>query len=65
MVWLFLSWSIDYRIKNKKTKSGRITFLNFNHPISHCDKITKILELLPQKNEAVEYFNFFTKHFIG
>jgi hypothetical protein len=36
MVWHFLSWGIDYRIKNEETKSGRITFLNFNHPISHC-----------------------------
>ncbi len=36
MVWLFLSWGIDYQIKNKKTQSGRITFWIFCHPISHC-----------------------------
>ncbi len=36
MVWLFLSWGIDYQIKNKKAQSGRITSWNFVHPISHC-----------------------------
>ncbi len=36
MMWLFLNWSIDYQIENKKTKFGRITFWIFNHPISHC-----------------------------
>jgi hypothetical protein len=36
-VVLFLSWGIDYRIKNEKTKSGRITSWTFVHPISHCD----------------------------
>ncbi len=36
MVCFFLSWGIDCWIKSEKTKSGRITFLNFNHPISHC-----------------------------
>ncbi len=37
MAWLFLSWGIDYQIKNKKTQSGRITSWNFVHPISHCE----------------------------
>jgi hypothetical protein len=27
MLWFFLNWGIDYRIKNEKTNSGRITFL--------------------------------------
>jgi hypothetical protein len=36
MLWCFLSWGIDYRIKSEKTKSGRITSWNFVHPISHC-----------------------------
>jgi hypothetical protein len=35
MVWFFLSWGIDYRIKNVKTNSGRMTSLTFFHPISH------------------------------
>jgi hypothetical protein len=26
MLWFFLNWSIDYQIKNSKTKFGRITF---------------------------------------
>ncbi len=36
MLWLFLSWGIDYWTKNAKTKSGKFTFWNFCHPISHC-----------------------------
>jgi hypothetical protein len=36
IVWLFLSWGVDYRIKNDRTKSVRITSWNFFHPISHC-----------------------------
>ncbi len=39
MVWFFLSWGIDYRKKNKKTKFGRITSWNFVHPISHCARL--------------------------
>jgi hypothetical protein len=35
-VWFFLSWGIDYRIKNVKTNSERMTSLTFFHPISHC-----------------------------
>jgi hypothetical protein len=27
---------MDYRIKNKKKKFGRITFLIYNNPFSHC-----------------------------
>ncbi len=40
MVWLFLSWGIDYQIKNKKTWFGRITSWNFVHSISHCAVIS-------------------------
>jgi hypothetical protein len=36
MLWLFLSWGIDYRIKSSKTKFGRITSWTYDHPISHC-----------------------------
>jgi hypothetical protein len=36
MLQLFLSWGIDYWIKNKKSKFGRITSRNFVHPISLC-----------------------------
>jgi hypothetical protein len=36
MLWFFLSWGIDYRTKNTKTKSGKFTFWNFCHPNSHC-----------------------------
>jgi hypothetical protein len=35
-VMIFLSWGIDYRTKNEKTKSGKITSRNFVHLISHC-----------------------------
>ncbi len=42
LLWFFLSWSIDYRIKSEKTKSERSTFLNFNHPISHCGTVADI-----------------------
>jgi hypothetical protein len=34
--WFFLSWGIDYWIKNQKTKSGRITFWIYFHPSAHC-----------------------------
>ncbi len=36
MLWFFLSWGINYRTKNSKTKSKRMTSWTFNHPISHC-----------------------------
>ncbi len=35
-LWLFLSWGINYRIKNAKTKFEKFTSSNFCHPISHC-----------------------------
>jgi hypothetical protein len=35
-LWFFLSWGIDYRIKNAKTKFEKFTSSNFCHPISHC-----------------------------
>ncbi len=36
ILWLFLSWSIDYRTKNPKIWFGRMTSWTFGHPISHC-----------------------------
>jgi hypothetical protein len=46
MVWLFLSLSIDYRIKKVKIRFGRINLLNFDHPISHCALESKNTEIL-------------------
>ncbi len=58
MVWLFLSWSIDYQIKNKKTQSGRITSWNFVHPISHC-AFSWNSPVLPSEKDVLAKFNRF------
>jgi hypothetical protein len=43
MAWFFLSWGIDYRIKNVKTDYGRMTSLTFFHPISHCAMLVSMI----------------------
>ncbi len=46
MLWLFLSWGIDYRTNNPKKLFERITFWNFVHPISHCASFLKGLFII-------------------
>jgi hypothetical protein len=36
MLFLVLSWGIDYRKKSSETRFGRITSWIYVHPISHC-----------------------------
>jgi hypothetical protein len=42
MLFLVLSWGIDYRKKSSETWFGRITSWNYVHPISHCGLTVRI-----------------------
>ncbi len=44
MMWFFLSWGVDHRIKTKIANSGRITSWTYDHPISHCGKTVSQLQ---------------------